>query len=215
MMARSLSRRLRAELVTFVMLGALCVLALALPSARAQAEELSGSALVEYSPQTWLFAISASGHGRVELVGVRIAQNSSMAQYASQAASPMIVVRDGTVELEVSEGQVLDFHLVPDEGASIMSVLVGGRDESGALDESGVLSLPAEEAQVDMEVVFSQAISGATSGGGALGGLVRTGDFLWIGSLALVAFGAFCAMRCAHRHRMRNGADEVPPHDSA
>lgn len=219
MTVRCMPRRMRSGLAALVALGMLCALAAttaaALSPARAQAAGLSGSAVVEYTPQSWPFAVSASGSGQLELEGVRSARDAAEAR----AASPSLVVRDGTAEIEVSQGQLLDFRLVPDEGASIASVRIGGEDASGRIGADGTLTLPAEDARIEMEVAFSDAVPAAPGPGagppGAVGSLVRTGDLPWIGPLALAALCALLASGCALRRRGRDGPDEVPPRESA
>lgn len=202
-----------------MVLGTLGAAVTALFPARALAHERSGSAIVEYSPQTWPFAISVSGSGQLELTGVRSAQDAQAV--ASRAAASGMVVRDGTSEMEVSPGQLLDFRLVPDEGSSVASVLVGGEDASGALEADGRLTLASEDAQIEMKVAFSDVSPGSASGNdggaGALGALVRTGDFWWIGAIvmALVAASAFFTARYAAARRSRSAGKEVPPRESA
>lgn len=136
-------RRLRAAIAA---IAALAVLAMACapgtPPPSAWAADRSGSAVVEYEPWSWPFAISASGSGQIELVGVRLARASP------HQAAPGVVVRDGTAEIEVARGQVLDFRLEPDEGVSVESVSVGGEDAAGRLGADGVLTLAAEDARV-------------------------------------------------------------------
>lgn len=199
----------------------LCALPAAMP-ASAWANERSGSAIVEYSPQTWPFAVTASGGGQLELVGVRSMQDAGAAQHSSQAPTPLVVVRDGTVEIEVSRGQLLDFRIVPDEGFFLASVFVDGEDVSGAINEEGLLTLAAEDAQVDIEVVFGTAPlaedGGTDASGGIWHGLTRTGDGLWIGvsALVLVALCAWCTTQCASRCRVRvDDSSKVQPHESA
>lgn len=218
-MTRSSARKLVCGgLLVFCLL---CALPAAMP-ATAWADERSGSAIVEYSPQTWPFAVTASGRGQLELVGVRSVQDAGAGQRSSQAPSPLVVVRDGTVEIEVSRGQLLDFRIVPDEGSFVASVLVDGEDVSGAISGEGLLTLAAEDAQVDIEVAFGTAPlaegGGTDASGGIWHGLTRTGDGLWIGvsALVLVALCAWCATRYANRFRFRaDDANEVQPHESA
>ena len=115
---------------------ALAVLALALaaPAApgapRAHAEGRSGTALVEYAPRSLAVPLSAAGPGRLELVDA--------------SGSVALSVRGGTVLAEAPEGGELSLRAVPDEGAYLASLRVGGRDASPAAD--GSLSLSAEEA---------------------------------------------------------------------
>lgn len=223
MTARQAQRRLQAAVAALMVLGTLGAAVTALFPARALAHERSGSAIVEYSPQTWPFAISVSGPGQLELMNVRMAQDAQAV--ASQAAVPAaasgMVVRDGTSEMEVSPGQLLDFRLVPDEGASVVSVLVGGEDALGSLEADGRLTLASEDAQIEMKVAFSDApqgyADGDDGGAGALGALVRTGDFWWIGAIvmALVAASAFFTARYAAARRSRSAGKEVPPRESA
>lgn len=219
MTARQAQRRLQAAVAALMVLGTLGAAVTALFPARALAHERSGSAIVEYSPQTWPFAISVSGSGQLELTGVRSAQDAQAV--ASRAAASGMVVRDGTSEMEVSPGQLLDFRLVPDEGASVVSVLVGGEDALGSLEADGRLTLASEDAQIEMKVAFSDVSQGSASGNdggaGALGALVRTGDFWWIGAIvmALVAASAFFTARYAAARRSRSAGKEVPPRESA
>lgn len=179
--------------------------------ATAWAGGLSGSAIVEYSPQAWPFAVSVSGPGQLELRDIRTRSPSS-----DEAKASKLVVRDGTAELQVALGQVLVFRLVPDKGATIASVRVGGKDASSAVGADGTFVLAAKDAQGAIEVSFGEAAAGAGEDAGirqVLGSLARTGDFPWIGVLALtlVALGAFGMARCAAGHH----DDEVPPRESA
>ena len=68
-------RRLRAAIAA---IAALAVLAMACapgtPPPSAWAADRSGSAVVEYEPWSWPFAISASGSGQIELVGGPLGQ---------------------------------------------------------------------------------------------------------------------------------------------
>ncbi len=206
-------RRLRAAIAA---IAALAVLAMACapgtPPPSAWAADRSGSAVVEYEPWSWPFAISASGSGQIELVGVRLARASP------HQAAPGVVVRDGTAESEVARGQVLDFRLEPDEGVSVESVSVGGEDAAGRLGADGVLTLAAEDARVELEVVFGPAAPAGGSAGaaGPRGGLARTGDLPWVGAgaLALAALCAYGAARCASRSDA-GGKAKVQPRESA
>ncbi|MEI3231418.1 MAG: hypothetical protein V8S24_09455 [Gordonibacter pamelaeae] len=101
-----------------------------------------------------------------------------LARASPHQAAPGVVVRDGTAEIEVARGQVLDFRLEPDEGVSVESVSVGGEDAAGRLGADGVLTLAAEDARVELEVVFGPAAPAGGSAGaaGPRGGLARTGD---------------------------------------
>lgn len=224
MMTHSPSRRFRMALAVLATLFGLLALMTAPFASRAWADELAGSAIVEYTPQSWPFSISVNGCGQLELVEVLPpAQDSPAARQALQAAAPGIVVRDGAVDLEVSRGQKLVFRAVPDPGASLVSVRIGGEDAPDAFAEDGTMTLPAEEAQVDMVIVFGDVVLGgdAAAGGGGkpmLGGLTRTGDVLWIGASALVllALCAWCTTRCACRCQVRVGdASKVQPHENA
>ncbi|MBC5583684.1 hypothetical protein H8S61_05685 [Eggerthella sp. NSJ-70] len=224
MMTHSLPRRFRVALAALATLLGVLALMTAAPASRAWADELSGSAIVEYTPQSWPFSISASGCGQLELVEVLPpAQDAPAARQAPQAAAPGIVVRDGTVDLEVLRGQELAFRAVPDPGASLVSVRIGGEDASDAFAEDGTMTLTAEEAHVDMVVVFGDAAPGGNAAAGSGGkpvpiGLTRTGDCLWIGASALVllALCAWCTTRCASRCRVRvDDASKVQPHESA
>lgn len=104
-----------------------------------------------------------------------------------------------------------------------MSVRIGGEDATDAFAEDGTMTLMAEEAHVDMVVVFGDAAPGGSAAAGSGGkpvpiGLTRTGDGLWIGvsALVLVALCAWCATRYANRFRFRaDDANEVQPHESA
>lgn len=224
MMTHSLPRRFRVALAVLATLLGLLALMTAPPASRAWADELSGSAIVEYTPQSWPFSISASGCGQLELVEVLPpARDAPAARQAPQAAVPGIVVRDGAVDLEVLRGQELAFRAVPDPGASLVSVRIGGEDAPDAFAEDGTMTLTAEEAHVDMVVVFGDVASGGSAAAGSGGkpvsiGLTRTGDGLWIGvsALVLVALCAWCATRYANRFRFRaDDANEVQPHESA
>lgn len=211
-------RAVIATLAALAVLAAPCAPGAPIPSAWAAGR--SGSAVVEYEPWSWPFAISASGSGQIELVGVRLARASP------HQAAPGVVVRDGTAEIEVFRGQVLDFRLVPDEGVSVESVSVGGEAVSDRIGADGALTLAAEDARVELEVAFGEA---ATAGGGAQapaggsggaagprGGLARTGDLPWVGAgaLALAALCAYCAARCAARSDP-GGKTRVQPRESA
>lgn len=145
---------------------ALAVLALALaaPAApgapRAHAEGRSGTALVEYAPRSLAVPLSAAGPGRLELVDA--------------SGSVALSVRGGTVLAEAPEGGELSLRAVPDEGAYLASLRVGGRDASPA------------------------------AGGPAawVGGLTRTGDALpWAAplALALATLSALAAVALARR----------------
>lgn len=180
--------------------------------ATAWAGGLSGSAIVEYSPQAWPFAVSASGPGQLELREIRTRGPSS-----DEAEASKLVVRDGTAELQVALSQVLVFRLVPDEGASVASVRVGGEDASSAVGADGTFVLAAEDARDAIEVTFAASAADAGEDAGmrrVLGSLARTGDLPWIGvfALTLAALCAFCAARCADGRR---GNNEVPPRESA
>lgn len=70
MMTHSLPRRFRVALAVLATLLGLLALMTAPPASRAWADELSGSAIVEYTPQSWPFSISVSGCGQLELVEV-------------------------------------------------------------------------------------------------------------------------------------------------
>lgn len=206
-------RRLRtaiAALAVLAVLAASC--APGAPPPLAWAADRSGSAVVEYEPWSWPFAISASGSGQIELVGVRSARASP------HLAVPGVVVRDGTVEIEVFRGQVLDFRLEPDEGVSVESVSVGGEAVSDGIGADGVLTLAAEDARVELEVAFGEAtLAGAGAGSaGPRGGLARTGDLPWVGAgaLALAALCAYGAARCASRSHA-GGKAKVQPRESA
>lgn len=207
MMACRSQQWLRAALATFVVLGSLGLAVTALSPIRAKADELSGSAIVEYSPRSWPFAVSATGSGRLELLG--------------DSASPMIIVRDGAAEVEVAQGQVIAVRLVPDEGASVRSVLVDGEDASNALGGDGMLLLAAQDAQTEMRVVFSDAAPGAASVNdgrvGTSGDLLKTGDIWRIGAIAIALFAlsAFYVARYAVGRRNRDDEVEVSTHKSA
>ena len=146
---------------------ALAVLALALaaPAApgapRAHAEGRSGTALVEYAPRSLAVPLSAAGPGRLELVDA--------------SGSVALSVRGGTVLAEAPEGGELSLRAVPDEGAYLASLRVGGRDASPAAD--GSLSLSAEEAAGGVEAAFAGGAPPVAGGPAAwVGGLTRTGD---------------------------------------
>lgn len=102
---------------------ALAVLALALaaPAApgapRAHAEGRSGTALVEYAPRSLAVPLSAAGPGRLELVDA--------------SGSVALSVRGGTVLAEAPEGGELSLRAVPDEGAYLASLRVGGLTRTG------------------------------------------------------------------------------------
>lgn len=217
---RSMGQRVRIGLAVTVAIAAIAVAAgVAAPAPQALAGELSGGAIVEYEPQSWPFAVSVGGRGQLELVEVQTRVSSAAAALRAAPLSPEpgpvtmrssaqaaagFVVRDGTAELEVSRGQVLVFRIVPDEGASLVSVRIGGEDASDILGADGVLVLPAEQAQVSLDVAFSA--TAAEAGGGAqdaLGRLLRTGDASQAGVIALVgaAVAALFALRRTHARR--------------
>ena len=165
---------------------ALAVLALALaaPAApgapRAHAEGRSGTALVEYAPRSLAVPLSAAGPGRLELVDA--------------SGSVALSVRGGTVLAEAPEGGELSLRAVPDEGAYLASLRVGGRDASPAAD--GSLSLSAEAAFAG----GAPPVAGGPAAWG--GGLTRTGDALpWAAplALALATLSALAAAALARR----------------
>lgn len=172
---------------------ALAVLALALaaPAApgapRAHAEGRSGTALVEYAPRSLAVPLSAAGPGRLELVDA--------------SGSVALSVRGGTVLAEAPEGGELSLRAVPDEGAYLASLRVGGRDASPAAD--GSLSLSAEKAAGGVEAAFAGGAPPAAGGPAAwVGGLTRTGDALpWAAplALALATLSALAAVALARR----------------
>ena len=180
-------------------LCALCLLAAALVPLPARAAEVAGGVVVEYTPQTWLFEVSASGPGQVEFSG-------------ASADAAVTAVRDGSVRLEAMAGGELAFRLEPDEGASVASVRIGGADASGMLGADGELVVPAEDAHGGLEVSFAVVTAADGAGGGApaetlggtLGKLVQTGDLPWARALAL-ALAASGAVGAAQAARARRG----------
>lgn len=154
---------------------------------RAHAEGRSGTALVEYAPRSLAVPLSAAGPGRLELVDA--------------SGSVALSVRGGTVLAEAPEGGELSLRAVPDEGAYLASLRVGGRDASPAAD--GSLSLSAEEAAGGVEAAFAGGAPPAAGGPAAwVGGLTRTGDALpWAAplALALATLSALAAVALARR----------------
>ena len=206
-------RRLRAAIAA---IAALAVLAMAcapgtppLRRGRPTGREARSSST---SPGPGPFAISASGSGQIELVGVRLARASP------HQAAPGVVVRDGTAEIEVARGQVLDFRLEPDEGVSVESVSVGGEDAAGRLGADGVLTLAAEDpGRAGGRVRPCGPRRRLRRGRRAPGaGVARTGDLPWVGAgaLALAALCAYGAARCASRSDA-GGKAKVQPRESA
>ena len=158
-------RPLRPARAAVLVIAVIAVIAApAAPGApRAHAEGRSGTALVEYAPRSLAVPLSAAGPGRLELVDA--------------SGSVALSVRGGTVLAEAPEGGELSLRAVPDEGAYLASLRVGGRDASPAAD--GSLSLSAEEAAGGVEAAFAGGAPPAAGGPAAwVGGLTRTGDAL-------------------------------------
>ncbi len=134
-------RPLRPARAAVLVIAVIAVIAApAAPGApRAHAEGRSGTALVEYAPRSLAVPLSAAGPGRLELVDA--------------SGSVALSVRGGTVLAEAPEGGELSLRAVPDEGAYLASLRVGGRDASPAAD--GSLSLSAEEAAGGVEAAFA------------------------------------------------------------
>lgn len=176
-------RPLRPARAAVLVIAVIAVIAApAAPGApRAHAEGRSGTALVEYAPRSLAVPLSAAGPGRLELVDA--------------SGSVALSVRGGTVLAEAPEGGELSLRAVPDEGAYLASLRVGGRDASPAAD--GSLSLSAEEAAGGVEAAFAGGAPPAAGGPAAwVGGLTRTGDALpWAAPLALALAAAALARR--------------------
>ena len=109
-------RPLRPARAAVLVIAVIAVIAApAAPGApRAHAEGRSGTALVEYAPRSLAVPLSAAGPGRLELVDA--------------SGSVALSVRGGTVLAEAPEGGELSLRAVPDEGAYLASLRVGGRD---------------------------------------------------------------------------------------
>lgn len=108
-------RPLRPARAAVLVIAVIAVIAApAAPGApRAHAEGRSGTALVEYAPRSLAVPLSAAGPGRLELVDA--------------SGSVALSVRGGTVLAEAPEGGELSLRAVPDEGAYLASLRVGGR----------------------------------------------------------------------------------------
>ena len=194
-------RPLRPARAAVLVIAVIAVIAApAAPGApRAHAEGRSGTALVEYAPRSLAVPLSAAGPGRLELVDA--------------SGSVALSVRGGTVLAEAPEGGELSLRAVPDEGAYLASLRVGGRDASPAAD--GSLSLSAEEAAGGVEAAFAGGAPPAAGGPAAwVGGLTRTGDVLpWAAplALALAALSALAAAALARRANAPVPAAAGPP----